>query len=241
MNDIIRQLGERMAMRGYTTQPIAAEEKEAILRAAVMAPTVGCQQLYTILDITDAALKARLADLCDGQSFINKGQLVLIFCADMQKMYDVYASGGCDPRKPGCGDLMLAITDALCAAQNATVAADSLGIASSYVGEIAGNCESIRELLHLPEYVLPVTMLVFGYPAAMQFPQPREDRVEMQYVIHENGYQAMDTTAVRTMLHERAGAHGFDTWARNFCKRRYHTDFAAEMNRSVAEYLKSFE
>jgi len=241
MNDIIRQLNERMAMRGYTTQEIAAEEKEAILHAAIMAPTVGCQQLYTILDITDSTLKSRLADLCDGQSFINKGKLVLIFCADVQKWHDIYASGGCDPRKPQLGDLMLSVSDAMAAAQNAVVAADSLGIASSYVGEIAGNCESIRELLHLPEYVLPVTMLVFGYPAAQQFPQPREDRVEMKYVVHENGYQTMDKPTLRTMLHERAGAHGFDTWARNFCKRRYHTDFATEMNRSLAEYFKAFE
>ena len=43
----------------------------------MQAPTAGNQMLYTILDITDAALKARLADLCDHQPFIADAPVVL--------------------------------------------------------------------------------------------------------------------------------------------------------------------
>ena len=56
MNEVIRQLYERKSVRAFTDQPIEESVVQAILRAAVMAPSAGNQQLYTILRITDPAL-----------------------------------------------------------------------------------------------------------------------------------------------------------------------------------------
>ena len=41
---------------------------------------------------------------CDNQPFIAKAPMVLVFCADFQKWYDVFAAGGAQPRKPGVGE-----------------------------------------------------------------------------------------------------------------------------------------
>ena len=71
-----------------------------------------------------------------------------------KKWYDtISGSRAVTPRKPGAGDLMLAVTDAAIAAQNAVVAAESFGIGSCYIGDIMENCEEQRRLLKLPEYV----------------------------------------------------------------------------------------
>ena len=40
------------------------------------------------------------------------------------------------------------------AAQNAVVAAESLGIGSCYIGDVIENAEQMREALHLPEHVI---------------------------------------------------------------------------------------
>ena len=168
MNEIIRALHSRKSTRAFTGEHILDEQKEAILYAAMAAPSAGNQQLYTILDITDGALKQRLSVTCDNQPFIAKADMVLIFCADYQKWYDAFTEGGCSPRKPGVGDLMLALSDANIAAQNAVTAAQSRGIGSCYIGDILENCEIHRNLLHLPEYVIPAAMLVFGYPTSQQ-------------------------------------------------------------------------
>jgi len=45
MNETIRQLHARKSVRVYTDREITAEEKRAILEAAVQAPTAGNQQL----------------------------------------------------------------------------------------------------------------------------------------------------------------------------------------------------
>ena len=111
-NPILQSLFDRKSVRVYEEKPIPAEMKQAILEAAAQAPSAGCQQLYTILDITDPALKEALAESCDHQPFIAKAPLVLVFCADCKKWYDAYLEVGCTPRTPGVGDLMLAVTDA---------------------------------------------------------------------------------------------------------------------------------
>ena len=52
-NPILQSLFDRKSVRVYEEKPIPAEMKQAILEAAAQAPSAGCQQLYTILDITD--------------------------------------------------------------------------------------------------------------------------------------------------------------------------------------------
>ena len=70
MNDIIRSLNNRKSVRVYEDREIPSSVKREILFAAMAAPSAGNQQLYTILDITDQAIKDRLAVTCDNQPFI---------------------------------------------------------------------------------------------------------------------------------------------------------------------------
>lgn len=241
MNEVIKQLYERKSVRVFTEQEISAEDKAYILESAVQAPTAGNQQMYTILDITDQKLKDRLAVSCDNQPFIAQAKLVLVFCADYQKWFDAFETAGCEPRKPGLGDIMLAVTDTAIAAQNAVVAAQSLGIGSCYIGDIMENCEIHREMLNLPQYVMPAAMLVFGYPTEQQMNRKKPERVAMKHVVHENGYRHMDAKELKEMFAPKAGFKSYEEWVDAFCKRKYNSDFSKEMSRSVGRYLKEFE
>jgi len=241
MNETIRGLYERKSVRVFEEREIGGEEKAAILRAACEAPTAGNQQLYTILDITDQALKDRLAVTCDNQPFIAQAKMVLIFCADCEKWYDAFREAGCEPRTPGVGDLMLAMSDTNIAAQNAVVAAESLGIGSCYIGDILENCEIHRELLHLPRYVVPAAMLVFGYPTEQQKTRKKPERAAMRHIVHENGYRTMDGSELREMFLPRCGERSFEDWMGAFCNRKFNSDFSREMTRSAAVYLRAFD
>lgn len=240
MNQTIHELMARKSVRVYEDREIPADAKETILLAAVNAPTAGNQQLYTIIDVTDPAIKERLVDTCDHQPFIAQGRMVLIFCADCRKWYDAFLAAGCHPRRPGVGDLLLAISDATIAAQNAVVAAESLGIGSCYIGDIMENYEAQRELLQLPEYVFPCCMLVFGYPTRQQQERPKPARADMKHIVHENAYRTMDADELHALFAPKAVARPYEDWMRAFCDRKYNSDFSREMTRSAAEYLKDF-
>lgn len=241
MNPILEQLHARKSVRVYEDRPISQVDRDAILAAACAAPTAGNQQLYTILDITDPQLKNTLADTCDHQPFIAQAPLVLIFCADCQKWYDAFAAGGCQPRYPGVGDLLLAWSDANIAAQNAVTAAWSLGIGSCYIGDILERCETHRQLLRLPEYVVPASMVVFGYPTRQQQERQKPRRRAMAHIVHKNGYRRMDEEELKAMLADNAGERSYADWLQAFCNRKYNSDFSREMSRSAAEYIRAFQ
>ena len=241
MNEVIGQLFRRKSVRVFADKEISKEETNLILDAAAQAPTAGNQQLYTILDITDPAIKAALVKTCDNQPFIAEGKLVLIFCADCLKWYDAYICNGCAPRKPGVGDLLLAVSDALIAAQNAVVAAESLGIGSCYIGDIMENYEQQKALLNLPQYVFPATMLVFGYPTGQQLNRPKPARSPRELIVHENGYRQMDAAQLQQLLEVKTNQPDFQKWLQAFCQRKYNSDFSREMTRSVQKYLDEFE
>ena len=241
MNEVIRQLKARKSVRMFEDREIEEPLVREILDAATQAPTAGNQQLYTILRITDQEKKERLSESCDHQPFIAQAKLVLVFCADCLKWYKAYRFAGCEPRLPGAGDLMLAVTDAAIAAQNAVVAAESLGIGSCYIGDIMENCEVQREILGLPEYVFPAAMLVFGYPTEQQRNRKKPARSDLDCIVFEDRYPEMDEALIRDMLGVKCPEEqGYDRWIRAFCKRKYDSDFSREMTWSVEAYLKQY-
>ena len=239
-NNTLEELFARKSVRAFEDKPIPAEARALILRAAMEAPTACNQQRYSILEITDPEMKARFAESCDHQPFIARAPMVLVFCADCRRWLEAYREAGCAPRRPGAGDLMLAVTDAAIAAQNAVTAAWSLGIGSCYIGDIIEHRELHGERLGLPEYVVPAVMCVFGYPTKQQMERQKPGRFEVDDIVFENTYREQDGAQLRRMFAPRAGELGFDEWVKRTHDSKYGSEFALEMTRSMEAYLEDF-
>lgn len=242
MNQVLRQIRERKSVRVYEDRPVEADVKRAVLESAIQAPTAGNMALYTILDITDPAIKASLAKSCDDQPFIATAPMVLIFCADYRRWYDVFCDHVEEVRKPETGDLFLAQADALIAAQNAVVAAHSLGLGSCYIGDITENFAYHQKLLKLPKYVVPAAMLCFGYPTRQQLERVKPARFSVSHLVHENGYDEDKSAQMAGMLAEQTGKTGEELadYIRRFCKRKWNSEFSREMSRSCAEMVRNW-
>jgi len=237
MNEVLKQLNERKSVRVFEDREVPGSVKEALANAALQAPTAGNMTLYTIIDVTDTEIKKELSRLCDNQPFIAKAPVVFVFVADYKKWHETFLVNDLNPRELGTGDLILAASDAVIAAQNTVVAAQSLGLGSCYIGDIIENCESIKELLHLPKSTLPVTMLVYGYPTKQQTERKKPVRVDIKHLLHENTYRNMDKEELNEMYEEHRGKESLE----DFFHRKFMSDFCAEMNRSVDIYLKDFK
>lgn len=242
MNPIYESLLSRKSVRVFEKRDVPDSIKEAVLHAAFQAPTAGNQMLYSIIDVTEENLKKKLSVTCDNQGFIADAPFVLIFLADNRRWLDAYEEAGLTARKPGAGDLLLSIQDAVIAAQNVVVAAESFGLGSCYIGDILENVEEVRKLLELDAFVVPVTMLVLGYPAEQQKKRKKPERFEKAYIVHENRYRRLEPFEHREMFEKRAGQpdFDFDDYMRKFCERKYMSGFSLEMTRSSAVYLKAF-
>jgi nitroreductase len=244
MNGIIQSLFMRKSVRQFERRLISQEDKKIILEAALQAPTAGNQNLYTILDVTDEKLKQALAQYCDNQPFIAQAPLALVFLADCRRWYDSYQFAGLEARPPGEGDLLLAVADAVIAAQNTVVAAESLGMGSCYIGDILEQEEKVREALALDEYVFPAAFVVYGYPADGQKERKKPARPPLSFIVQENRYRRMSREEHKQMFLDKGhikSKEEFDEYIKAFCTRKYMSDFAKEMNRSAKRYLKNFD
>lgn len=256
MNEVMQVLMQRKSVRAYTDEPISAEVREAILQATLRAPTAGNLMLYSILDITDQAIKDRLAVSCDHQPFIARASMVWLFLADYQRWYDYFLASGVEEvcaqrgepmRRPAEGDLFLACSDALIAAQNAVVAAESFGIGSCYIGDIMEQYEVHKELLGLPQYVFPICMLVFGHPTQQQKDREMTTRFDSKFIVFENRYHRLDKPEFEEMFAEREAARvkghtadGAQSVGQATYLRKFNADFTKEMTRSVKLILQEW-
>ena len=240
MNEIIKGLKERKTVREYLDKDISEELKNEILQSAIEAPSAGNQQLYSIIDVEEQRIKDELSILCDNQPFIKKAKMVLVFCSDYKKWYDLYDYGQCEPRELGTGDFLLSTSDTVIAAQNTVVAAESLGIGSCYIGDILENYEKVKELLKLPKHVVPVTMVVYGYPTEKQINRKKPARPEIDTIVFKNEYKGYKGKELVKIV-EHSLNNNFDTWIKKFCDRKYNSVFSEEMNRSAKKYIEEFK
>lgn len=161
MNATLEVIQRRRSLRNFSTQPLAAEEKEAILQAAFRSPTAGNMMLYSIIEVEDQALKDRLSETCDHQPFIAKSPFVLLFLADYQRWYDYFVlceaerkadELGRPNRLPQEGDMLLACCDALIAAQTAVIAANrwasdpAISVISSKTTKFTAKCSTCPDM-----------------------------------------------------------------------------------------------
>jgi FMN reductase (NADPH)/FMN reductase [NAD(P)H] len=255
MNETLRVIHNRRSVRAYSDRPVTREEKDQILAAVFRAPTAGNLMLYSIIEVEEQSIKDRLAITCDNQPFIARAPYVLLFLADYQRWFDYFIRCGVAEhakalniadRRPQVGDLMLACCDALIAAQTAVIAAESMGIGSCYIGDSLERYEVHRELFDLPKYVLPITMVCFGYPAATN--KKLTTRFGKAAIVHTNKYQRLEgeeldkgfadlESAFRTGHHNSEYANA----GQAVYFRKFVADFSVEMNRSVNEMLKNWE
>lgn len=246
-NATLRALLERASVRAFDPRALAPEVEDAILAAALQAPTAGNMQLYTILRVHSEETRKTLARTCDDQPFIAEAPLTLVFLADFTRWQGLYAAAGVPAlareqgiawQGPTIADFLLCCCDAMAAAQNAVIAAQALGVGSCYIGDIMEQYETHRELFHLPPQAFPLAMLVLGYPKGA-FPAPR-GRVRRPYVVHEETYQGFDGQQLLDMIRRDHAGFDAETFVRKHFLRKNGAPFFAEMTRSASVALNAF-
>ncbi len=136
-----------------------------LMIAAQSASSSSNLQMWSAVAVEDGARKARLADAAGQQNFIKQAPLFLIFLADMAMLADV--AKGRQQALDGIDYLdtfLVAAFDAVLAAQNALIAAESMGLGAVFIGAIRNQPEKVIAELRLPEHVFPIVGLCVGVP-----------------------------------------------------------------------------
>lgn len=199
-NETLRLLNERASLRNFADQEIEQDKLDLLMQTAANAPSGGNNQPVSIIKIQDKQVKEKLGEMC-GQPFIGKAPLNLLFCLDLHRN-EVLAEVGEVPYTAGYAfrHFWISFQDTLIAAQNVCTAADALGLGSCYIGTIMEFFDDCIDMFELPKLVMPIILVVFGYPAA----QPaRREKFGPEVLVHAEKYHEYDPVRLYEQFDER--------------------------------------
>lgn len=241
---MINILLNHKTIRKYKSTPVEEEKLQKILEAAIRGSNTGNMQLYTIIITTDPEIKKQLWEAHFKQNMVLEAPVILTFIADINRFHK-----WCEINNAGTAyDNFLwfynASIDAIIAAQNAAIAAESLELGICYLGTTTYNARKIIEILNLPYGTIPVTSLVVGYPDENP---PLTDRLPLEGVIFYEKYQNYSPEQIKKIYEEKENLalykelvkiNGTENLAQIFTQKRYKKSDNVYFSKEFFEVLK---
>ena len=242
---VIEQLLGHRSVRAYLPDPVSDAQLAAIVAAAQSASSSSNLQAWSVIAVREPARRARLAELAGGQAHVAEAPLQLVWLADLARLAHLTHL----TQRPGAGldyleMFLVAALDATLAAQNAVVAAESLGLGIVYIGAMRNRPEEVAELLGLPPKVVAIFGLCVGRPDPAR-PADIKPRPSQSVVLHHERYsldaqtpgiEAYNATMARFYEEQKMKVHG--TWAVHSSKRVANADALSGRDR-LAEALRA--
>lgn len=187
-NDSLTALLSHRSVRSYLSKPLPPGTLELLVAAAQSASTSSNLQTWSVVAVEDRERKERLSQLAGGQAHIRQCPLFLVWLADLARL--TYIAEQRELPHDGLNYLemfLMAAVDASLAAQNAAIAAESLGLGTVYIGAMRNYPEEIAAELGLPKHVFAVFGLCVGYADLAQ-PTAIKPRLPQSAVLHREQY-----------------------------------------------------
>lgn len=185
MNTTIETQLNHRSIRKFSDKPISPEIIEVLVDVARHTATSSFTQSYSIISVTDPIKKQALAEI-GKQPYIAEAAHLFVLVVDQHRNEMIAKANGADTSVLDSFDrFFVGASDAILAAQNMMVAAESLGIGGVFLGSILNQIDEVSSLLNLPERVAPALGIAFGYPD--QSPQLKP-RIPANLIHFENSY-----------------------------------------------------
>lgn len=158
----------RRSIRKFKDEKVPAAAIEAILRAAMMAPSAGNQRPWEFLVISSKAMLSRIPEFHPYAKMVESAPAAILVCGTLLGIkYPAFWPQDCSA-----------------AVQNMLLAARDLGLGSVWAGIYPeeGRIAGCRKLFGIPETVVPFALVVLGWPD-QEF--KAVDRFEPARVHHE--------------------------------------------------------
>jgi nitroreductase len=184
--EVLKAIKIRRSIRHFKSDPVPEDLLQKVLEAARWAPSWANSQCCRYVIVRDAEMRQKLANsLRKGNSATEallEAPIAIVVCAELGKAG--FTSGG---GVTGRDDWKISLTnkgdwfmfDAGLAMQNLVLAAQSLGLATVYIGGF--NSNDVVEALSVPRGVEVVAMTPLGYPTEQGRAPSRKELSELVF------------------------------------------------------------
>ena len=172
-NATIELIHNHGSVRNFKLDPVPVDVIETIISAGQRAATSSNLQMFSVVVTTDQEEREQMRSYCGGQSHISQAPVFLTWCADLSRLDRICRNLGYSHQAGYVENFLLAVVDAAIAAQNAALAAESLGLGFCYIGAIRNNPKEVISMLELPKLVFPLVGMTIGWPVEPPRIRPR--------------------------------------------------------------------
>jgi len=233
---VLDLLAGHRSIRKFTDDPVSDEAVADIVRTGLAAATSSNLQGTTVIRVRDAATREAIATLAGGQTYVASAPVFMVWCADLHRSAMACETAGGELSAGMTEHFIIATVDCALAAQNAVVAAESLGYGICYIGGIRNDPQQVADLLELPEQVYPVFGLCIGRPDQDPTLKPR---LPLSVTLKEERY---DTSG------DREGIAAYDEQLREYYRSRtggkkdtaWTTDMAGLLGKESRPHMRDF-
>ena len=168
--DALEAIKTRRSIRNWTSQEVSDETVRHLLEAAMYAPSAGDEQAWQFVVIQDRGLLDQAGEVNPYARISRLAPLGILVCGDTR--LEKYSG--------------FWVQDCSAATQNLLLAAHAMGLGGVWTGIYPeqSRVEGFKKLYRLPEEVIPLGLLLLGYPD--QNPtQPKRYKSER---VHKNRF-----------------------------------------------------
>lgn len=168
-NAAIENIMTRTSIRAYTDQAVEPEKIETMLKAAMAAPTAMNKQPWHFVVVSNREKLDSLAEGGPRKGLTANAPLAIVVCGDKEDFFD-------GPE--------FWVEDCSAATENLLLAAHALGLGAVWTGAYPGVDRSvpIAQKLGLSDNLIPMAMVVIGYPAENPAPKDKWNPENVTYV-----------------------------------------------------------
>lgn len=166
--DILSAIHTRRSVRAFTGEPVSGADLKILLDAAMAAPSAGNAQPWQFIIVDDRSLLEQIPAINPYAAMAGKAPLGILVCGDARA-----------EKYPGFW-----VQDCSAAIQNLLLSALARGLGTVWTGvyPIEERVTAFRDLLGIPEHVVPLGFIVVGHPKAEQKTLSRFDEQK----VHRN-------------------------------------------------------
>jgi len=163
----VNSIYHRISVRKYQDRPIEKEKIEAILRAAMQAPSAGDQQPWEFWVVTEKGIIEKLAKVSPYAGCTKGAPTVIVAAYRENCMMPEYAQI----------DLSIAM-------ENLWLEADAQGLGGVWLGiaPIEERMKAVEEIVGLPEGLRAFATFPVGYPAESRAQEDRYDASRIHWI-----------------------------------------------------------
>ncbi|MDM2853200.1 nitroreductase family protein [Citrobacter sp. Cpo065] len=190
----VEALLRHKSVRAFLPDALPDGSIETMVAAAQSASNSSALNQWSLVAVTDMVLKQQISDTVarsvpvDRISWIEEAPALLLWVADLSRGAEITKDAGKEPFIFDYLDsFLMASIDAALAAQNAVVAAESMGLGIVYLGVMRNIAKELAEIINLPPHSFVTFGMAVGLPDASRASSVRP-RPAQPMVLHHNQY-----------------------------------------------------